>query len=1045
MLAVYGMAWGLLLVQIVTGVQEVYHTTLQGAHIESDGQVSIQAHMHNDAEVLTISPQGAVMRRERELMSAKSADDETYDNSLAAQPVAVKRATQGSGELHHMHISNATAQLAQLLPGLEGGLKCNSVIFAPSDPCPFECPFLAEDAQFICHFRCLTASACGSLDPLAKIADSEDMICRACKVDGCADCIPGPKDTCRTCEHGYSLDSDGKCYSPIVWVLFGVKITCLVIVIVIVVIAIELLTRKKTNWKGFRHGAAFRWRTRIHMPPGAEGAEDGIDDTDNATEAMHSLLLYPLSTNLLRQPIAGAGFCLHMNFCIAVLIWAAVIIYVYSFAACMVSIDMLVLGLSPAKTAQQLCEVVHWGHDAQMRLIWAKTGFIAFAYVFTFFGCIAFGIYQKREFHRLDDECTMGDFAAFITGLPELQGSARAEDELARFVEQNTGQPVLGASIAWNYTEYKEEVDKATEADWKEREEELNPAVPEDPENPTPRQPKLGFVRRQFRKLDCFLGFEMPPLNPDDGPSAADALLLQQASQDPGLTDAEMTAVLNGMVSSDCAFIIFDTEEARNAAIVVFETKAAAGQPVEYKGSIITMTEKSCEPRSVRFCGLAYGSTSAYRVKKMVSGCIITLVSLSVWAIVFYFPYAYYMCSFSYAHGQEPDRFAESLFTLLVVAGNQGMYFLADFISHRAMFSFEDDREIAYNYVYVTAVVLNSVLDIGILLWLSYKIMIGIGAHTADDRLLANLNDFRDIFESYPIQKIFGELLYEYSFPACFCIPFILEGVCTIFLPHLISKNILLSHDEVQGRDAERTMVYFLPMNLGRYGDIILNMILCTLVFFCPGGFTLPLFIAFFFCHVCIYIYDSYRVLRCTPAFCYASTEVDYFGQLQLIIPTSVLGGCLFFRLCQMYPSDVLDGALLYFVGFLAFAAHCVTHWALVRFVIPKYEPEPHQPSTKTYAEIAEGHAITFFSANPVHCLRSKYIFKDQPPNIMCIAGKEHLQKRNEKVGAYFEESKWGGSYMVAKSVEAEENQAKLDNQDEKTAEELDDDADPDF
>ena len=35
----------------------------------------------------------------------------------------------------------------------------------------------------------------------------------------------------------------------------------------------------------------------------------------------------------------------------------------------------------------------------------------------------------------------------------------------------------------------------------------------------------------------------------------------------------------------------------------------------------------------------------------------------------------------------------------------------------------------------------------------------GIGAHTADDRLLSSLDSFQDIFESYPIQKIFGELL----------------------------------------------------------------------------------------------------------------------------------------------------------------------------------------------------------------------------------------------------------------------------------------------
>jgi len=739
-----------------------------------------------------------------------------------------------------------------------------------------------------------------------------------------------------------------------------------------------------------------------------------------------------------------------MNFCVAVLIWSAVIIYTYAFSACMIDIDMLVLGLSPAKTSQQLCEVVHWGHDAQMRLIWAKTSFVAFAYFFTFIGCICFGIYQHKEFHRLDDTTTMGDFAAFVTGLPALKGSDRAEDELAQFIEQGTGQKVRGVTICWNYIADKDIVEKAIEADWQERELEQNPPVPEDPMNPRPRQPRLGWIRRQFRKLDCLLGFEkhkqpeqIEGIPVREGEAPADALL-PAAAEPKGPTEAEITSMLGAMESSDCAFIIFDSEEVRNDAIAKAEEKLQAQAQLEYKGSKITMIKKVCEPESVRFYGLGLGSFSATRVQKMSQGCLITLGALLLWCGLFYLPYAYFMCSFSYAHGEVPGALAENVFTVLVVAGNQGMYFLADVVADRANFGFADEREIAYNYVYVSAVVLNAILDVGIILFLSYRIMIGIGAHTADDRLLASLNDFRDIFESYPIQKVFGELLYEYSFPACFLCPFVLEGLFTICVPYNIMKHIVLSHDEVQGRVAEQSMVYFLPMNLGRYGDIILNMILCALVFFCPGGFTLPLFLAFFFCHCCIYMYDQWRVLRATPTFHYASTEVDRFGQLQLIIPTVTLGGCLFFRCSQMYPSEVLSGWLLYGLGFAAAAIHCGVHYACVKFLVPMFSPDPHEPSTKTYGEIAATHCMTWFSANPVHCLRSKYIYKDNPPHIHCINGKEHLQKSNEKIGAYFQELGYGASYKVTKAVQEEETQAKIEDEDEKRAIQ-EDEEEPDY
>lgn len=948
-----------------------------------------------------------------------------------------ERALVRPGRGHHH--SNASAALAQMMP-IEAGLKCNSIVFAPADPCPFECPFLAEDAEFICHFRCLTAEQCGTLDPLAKIADRTDMICRQCKVMGCEDCIPGTKDTCRTCEPGYRLsEKDGLCYSPVSWVLLIIKILCGLFMLTIAVVFIELFTRKKTNWKGYQEAVAYRWRTRLHMPLGT-APEDGVDDTDNVDAHTQELLLYPLSTNLLRQPVAGAGFCLHMNFCIAMLIWSAVIIYAYAFSACMVSIDMLVLGLSPAKTSQQLCSVVHWGHDAQMRLIWAKTSFIIFAYLFTFLGSLAFGVYQLKEFVRLDDECTMGDFAAYITGLPRLSGSDRAEDDLAKFIQDTTGQEVRGVSIAWDYIDHADQVEAAIDADWKKRSLEIRPEEPEDPENPDPKQPKLGAFRKLFRRWDCLLGFTMPkdpPVSidvdsPDFDPDAQpeEPLLQGEEEEKPeGPTDEEITTILNEMESSDCAFIVFDTEEVRNAAVENIAAKKRAGQAILYKDRKICVTKKICEPQSVRFRGLAHGHSSTFRVKAMAKGCMITLASLAGWCILLYLPYAYYMCSFSYAHGEEPDAFAAMLFTGLIVGGNQGMYFLADVISQNAEFGFEDDREVAYNYVYVTACVLNTVLDVGVVLFLAYRQMIGIGAHTADDRLLSSLDSFQDIFESYPIQKIFGELLFEYSFPACFMIPFILEGVCTIIIPFYVMKNVVLSHDDVRGRDAEKSMEYFLPMNLGRYGDIILNMILCSLVFLCPGGFTLPMFMAFFFCHAGIYIYDHSRTLRCTPAFWYASTDVDYFAQMQLMIPTSVLAVCVYFRLMQMYPRDWCTGYVATILGILALIGHCVLHWSCVKFLVPRYKPPAHQPSDMTYAQVATANAHTWFSVNPVHCLRSKFIFKDDPPAIHCVYGKEQLQRANEKIGAYFENQKYGEAYSGNQTIAAEQEEAATDDQ----------------
>jgi len=1021
----------LLRLQIVSGVKAL------NVELTPDGHLSMQ-HATKDGRSATVSD-GTVMRRETRDEASLLSMEEGLEHALAVR----------KGVSHmDLRLKNASGMLLQA-PQLEGGLKCNTPIFAPADACPFECPYLAEDSKFICHFRCLTATSCGSLDPLAKIADNEDKVCRRCKVMGCKDCIPGVKDVCRVCETGYRSDGKGNCFSPAAWVMMVVKIILALVILVGVLWILELFTRKRTNWRGFKHGVAFRWRTRIHMPLNTE-EEDGVDDTDAQDEQIHEQLLYPLSTNLLRQPIAGPGLCLHMNFNMAVLIWAAVMIYAYSLTACMVSIDMLVLGLTPAKTSQQLCAVVHWGHDAQLRLVWAKTAFVVFAYLFTFLGCLALGVYQNHEFHRLDDETTMKDFVALVRGLPKLKGSDRAEDDLKKFIEEQTHETVRGVSICWNHTSKLKEVHEAIENDWKEREAVLAPALPDESVNPTARQPQLSWMRRQVRKADCIFGFEAPPTVAIEAPAAspegapaAPLLAAPDASAAPsGPSDSEITAFLNEMESSDCAFIIFDTEQARDDAVEMTQMRHAAGQGLEYKGEKISMEVKNCEPQSARFSGLAYGSNNAHRVKKLIKGVWATLGCLCVWVGLFYVPYAFYTLSFSYANGEEPSFLEGQLFGLLVVAGNQGMYFLADIVSVHADFGFEDDREVAYNYVYVGACVLNCALDLGLLLWMAYKKMVGMGVHTADDRLLANLGDFHEVFEAYPMQKVFGELLYEYSFPACFCYPFILEGLFTITVPYYVGKYIVLSHDEVQEREAELSMQYFLPMNLGRYGDIILNVILCVMVFFCPGGFTLPMFMAFFVCHACIYMYDHYRIIRCTPNFYFANNTVDWFGQLQLILPTAVLACCCVFRASQMSTAKWFDGPLMYVMCGLAFLGHCALHFLCLVYLVPLVKPPtPHEPSKQEYSDIAKNTAITWFSANPVHCLRSKHIFKHSPPAIHCIFGKEHLQKANTEIAAYFENTTYGGAYSIADTMNKEQAGDKQDEEDLKREAEEENDA----
>ncbi len=53
-------------------------------------------------------------------------------------------------------------------------------------------------------------------------------------------------------------------------------------------------------------------------------------------------------------------------------------------------------------------------------------------------------------------------------------------------------------------------------------------------------------------------------------------------------------------------------------------------------------------------------------------------------------------------------------------------------------------------------------------------------------------------------------------------------------------------------------------------------------------------------------------------------------------------------------------------------------------------------PDGRPYKECAAVMPATWFSVNPVYCLRSKYIYEHSPPQTYYTIGKEHLMQKNE-------------------------------------------------
>ena len=84
------------------------------------------------------------------------------------------------------------------------------------------------------------------------------------------------------------------------------------------------------------------------------------------------------------------------------------------------------------------------------------------------------------------------------------------------------------------------------------------------------------------------------------------------------------------------------------------------------------------------------------------------------------------------------------------------------------------------------------------------------------------------------------------------------------------------------------------------------------------------------------------------------------------------------------------------------------SNWPLINWGPVFVEPESNVSGesdgadTNTYQDCSKRIACSWFSANPVYCLRSQYIYQHSPPCLFCIPGKEHLIEVNEDIGLYF-------------------------------------------
>jgi len=809
---------------------------------------------------------------------------------------------------------------------------CGKDVFALRDYCPAQCPFAAEMTNKFCHFRCVKKKECGLLgtNPDAIIPDEQLHACRPCNIEACKTCAVGKlgqKDKelerCVTCMPGYEFTEEGKCRMKHAWVFTAIAVVAAVAVVFVIAWYLRTCVRPRTNQEGVDTGLASQRRAMMLQ------TANGPKNTP-----------YPISTNLLSVNVAGAGTICFFRFQFAVLVWATMLLAAWLGLAFFVSVDLLTLGVQDAKSPQLLCAVTRWGATRQRQLLWTKVTWLAFAYLFSF-GCfVIYAIQQTKLATQLDAENkTMSDFAAVLEGLPRMKGTENVETSIKEAVERATGEEVVGVSAGWDYSSCTDAVMEAVE------------------DEPSPDQ---GHMRQHTPRV----GFDTPITNK----------ILEKAFQikldGHQLTDAEMKKLVEGIECEHAAFVVFDTEKGRDEAV-----KAVERTGIQINGVSCTVETCSQEPNEVIWANMCV--TDDVRNPLLIKGTMVVVAACLAWTLVLYLPYAHYMASFTYEHGDEPGKFSEGLFIGLVVGSQFLIFIVCTWAAKSDRFKYTSQVQMRYTKYYTAALILNLVLDITLQGYLSYLYMVAADARTASGTLLVDLTTVEAVFESYPMQKSVGKLLFSYCWPCTFLVPFLAEPICGQWVPQHMAKLLIGADQRIQGVHAMKAFELS-EMEQRRYADLLFNIILVVCIpFISPAYLSLTLG-ALILSHLFIYCYDHVKVLRYVAKFDFSSLQVHHLAMQLFSIPIGILAGAFVLKANQLTGSDlqscILQGYRLAGAITAAMVGHIVLHLLTLTAIQETCKTSVDRSESKArYVDVAEKLMASYFSCSPVHCLRSRY------------------------------------------------------------------------
>lgn len=855
-----------------------------------------------------------------------------------------------------------------------------------NETCPDRCRYFAEDAStpFPCVFKCVTANECGKAWADTREVEAipgEDLYCRACEIRGCKECHATLEECieCKT-EFGFELNQLGGCdlNTP------GVEKTLLKLLLgmsLVGMIWYFSLTccRKWSNLKEEELALEFRTATKL-LQGSVHYYQDLNKELGEIKEAPTERKLLPLSTSLMATPVAGPGSPLYFRFLVFIIF---LLTWTYITWIVIATKDLQQLGLDSESEPRLACKasyqgVLAWGEGRK-----ASVNFLIATYVSWFLFIVVFAIWQKRSFNRFSEDCVqMSDFTLLIQGLPAMSGELPCEQILADHIAEATGQKVIGVSIGWDYGAIGDaarilEILEDLEDDLNREQSGLEP-TPQAPYEPP------FFVFRIIDWLIFDLAFGIPTT----------------PRPDIHYDMEEAKKVATSCRSSEFGFVIFESEEARDKALEVKE--------ISFRFfSKLQLSIPDEEPSGVRWFDFAISrSQIPFRCVKYFLIVLGTVCVQTAW----FLPYALWAASIEVAEGgKDPTGFVHQMALILVTFSNFTVFLVCQWAAEKAGFVMQSDVHHFYMIMYIWSTLANFVLDVVCEFVIAYQLAVENNVRNWVGTPIEQLN-YYEMVTTYSMSRRLGEKFQEWMFPPLFLLPFLLEPIFLGWLFFHLQRRAVRVFPHLRGRDAQVALSICGAMDTGRYADFVLNISAAMLILFTPGGFYSYVWVACILSLLYMLLADRYRVLRYVPAFTFNRPALDESAQGLLALPLGIIAmACVWETHCYDYALDIIkrdackeENAWFRMGG--GFIAHVIVHKLVLKFVVPLFvKTTGNRGNSTPYSKVASLLAASYFNTNPLHCIRSRFYYKHDPPCDYYTHGKEHLLRRNEQISQFYE------------------------------------------